>query len=345
MSCNCNDEPIINNIIGEKGADGNNGWTPIVSSPTVLGKKVLEVTGWFGGTGTPPASNVYIYPGGYTSDATLATDFTGPQGATGSTGSSGNNGWTMVPAVVVDPNDSSRYVIQIVDYTGGSGSKPSITNQFIGAAGIVNTASAAVNVIGPQGPQGNPGTTLPSPTGQNGKFLGVSGNAYTILDLPSDLPVISSNTRRVLREKADGTGVEWYSSFSQYVRIQMTSVAIFASNNSYVTLRNSGSTTFLKVTLPNDGKTRNLFISSSLMFQSNSPDGSNAFAWYAIRDITNNTTIIEDQIYTYQRQNPALEYFGSFVCSGQDIGIQFKNDVGQNTTIFFGGSLSVFEKV
>lgn len=341
MACDCNDEPVINNIIGEKGADGNNGWTPIVSSPTVLGKKVLKVTGWFGGTGTPPTSNVYVYSGGYTADSSLATDFTGPQGSTGNTGAAGNNGWTMVPSVVVDPGDTSRYVIQIVDYTGGSGTKPNITNQFIGAAGIVNTASAAVNVRGAQGAQGPAGTTLPNPSGSNGKFLGVQSNAYALLDLPSDLPAISSNTKRVLREKADGTGAEWYSSFKSFKEIPFVQNGINNSSNLYTTLTN-GSVS-LSAALPNDGATRNLLIIVTTSVTSNSSDGSSSSVHFAIRNTTANTTIQDNIFETAYRKGVSFQYYGSFVCSGQTIAAQWKNDMGQNTGAFLGGQLNIIE--
>lgn len=69
-------------------------------------------------------------------------------GSIGPTGLTGEKGWSPLLAVVVD---SARRVFQIVDWVGGAGTKPSTTNQFIGAAGIVGTAAAAQDIRGPQG--------------------------------------------------------------------------------------------------------------------------------------------------------------------------------------------------
>jgi hypothetical protein len=73
-------------------------------------------------------------------------------GTPGADGEDGLNGWTAVPAVV---SDGARRVIQIVDWTGGTGTKPSVVNQFVGSSGIVSSAAAAVDIRGATGASGS----------------------------------------------------------------------------------------------------------------------------------------------------------------------------------------------
>ena len=77
----------------------------------------------------------------------------GIQGLQGNPGSNGTNGWTPVFAVVVD---GSRNVLQVVDWTGGSGTKP-VTGKYVGATGLVTLIADAVNIRGAQGAAGAAG--------------------------------------------------------------------------------------------------------------------------------------------------------------------------------------------
>jgi hypothetical protein len=70
----------------------------------------------------------------------------------GTPGADGDDGWAPILSVVTD---GARRVLQIVDWTGGTGTKPSVVNQFIGASGIVSTAAAAVDIRGAAGPAGS----------------------------------------------------------------------------------------------------------------------------------------------------------------------------------------------
>ncbi len=60
-------------------------------------------------------------------------------------GSQGYPGWSPQLAMVAD---GARYVLKIIDWVGGVGTKPSIVNQFIGLGGIVSSAALAVDVRG-----------------------------------------------------------------------------------------------------------------------------------------------------------------------------------------------------
>lgn len=74
-----------------------------------------------------------------------ATGATGPAGAAGATGAAGVNGWTPILATVLD---GLRRVLQVVDWAGGTGSKPT-TGQYVGPTGLVSTAAAGVDIRGP----------------------------------------------------------------------------------------------------------------------------------------------------------------------------------------------------
>jgi len=66
-----------------------------------------------------------------------------------------NDGWTPLLAVVVD---GERRVIQVQDWFGGDGAKPT-SGQYVGSTGLVASASAAVDIRGAQGLPGG-GTSL-----------------------------------------------------------------------------------------------------------------------------------------------------------------------------------------
>jgi hypothetical protein len=136
---------------------------------------------------------------------TIIEVYTGPQIATNTNtpvpGPQGNAGWSPAGFAVV--TDGNRRVLQITDWVGGAGTKPSVVNQFLGATGIVSTAAAAVDVRGLQGLQGNPGTagtTLPSYTGNDNKVLGLLAGALAWVAQAggSSLPSFTGNDGKVL---------------------------------------------------------------------------------------------------------------------------------------------------
>ena len=72
------------------------------------------------------------------------------KGATGATGASGANGWT--PSLRTEVRGTDELVLRIVDWTGGSGTKPAVG--YLSSTGIVTNASNASNIRGTQGLQG-----------------------------------------------------------------------------------------------------------------------------------------------------------------------------------------------
>lgn len=68
------------------GADGDNGWTPALAVIPDSERRVLQVTNWFGGTGTKPATGLYVGATGLVADIEDAMDIRGAAGSGGGTG-------------------------------------------------------------------------------------------------------------------------------------------------------------------------------------------------------------------------------------------------------------------
>ncbi len=129
----------------------------------------------------------------------------GPQGDTGPQGIqglAGLHGWTPKFAAVTD---GTRRVQQVVDWFGGTGSKPA-TGEYVGATGLVATAALAVDIRGPAG--AGTGSVNPSGTiaaNDLAAFADSTGQVIKALKA-ADLPV-STATQTALNDKAPLTGV------------------------------------------------------------------------------------------------------------------------------------------
>lgn len=138
---------------GTNGTNGDIGWSAVYSIVNDGTRRVLEVVSWIGGTGTPPTPiNVYLGSIGFVSDITLAVDIRGIPGIDGSVGNDGNNGWSPIYAIV---NDSTRRVLQIIGWTGGSDPAPT-TGNYIYSGGQTTDIAVATDIRGPQGLKGDP---------------------------------------------------------------------------------------------------------------------------------------------------------------------------------------------
>lgn len=71
----------------------------------------------------------------------------GPAGASGDPGPAGSDGWSPV---FVNASDGERRVLQVTDWTGGTGTKPAI-NLYVGATGLVANIADGVDVRGASG--------------------------------------------------------------------------------------------------------------------------------------------------------------------------------------------------
>ena len=131
---------------------GDKGWSPVFSLIADGERRVLQVSSWIGGEGTPPGTNQFVGASGLVGSAAQAVDIRGAEGQTG-TGVAGNSGWTPIFSIV---SDSERRVLQVSDWTGGQGTKPTI-NQYVGLNGFTSTISQAIDIRGAQGEPGPPG--------------------------------------------------------------------------------------------------------------------------------------------------------------------------------------------
>ena len=66
----------------------------------------------------------------------------------GEDGTDGDDGWAPILAIVTD---GARRVQQVVDWAGGTGTKPA-TGDFVGPTGLVSDIALAVDIRGPEGP-------------------------------------------------------------------------------------------------------------------------------------------------------------------------------------------------
>ena len=147
--------------VGATGANGQQGfigWSPVLAVVSDSARRVVKITDWTGGIGTKPPINVYLTTTGTTADISLATDIrgaTGTSGSTGATGGVGTNGWSPILAII---SDSARRVLQVYDWTGGTGSKPA-TGSYIGVSGLTGVLASAVDVRGSTGATGATGAS------------------------------------------------------------------------------------------------------------------------------------------------------------------------------------------
>lgn len=103
----------------------------------------------------------------------------GAQGEKGEKGDDGDNGWTPVLALIEREDD---IVVQIADYVGGTGNKPSQSiGLYVGATGLVPDILDAVNVRGLQGLRGEAGLD-----GDNGEGVPTGGTTGQVLTKASD---------------------------------------------------------------------------------------------------------------------------------------------------------------
>jgi hypothetical protein len=79
---------------GADGDDGTDGWSPIHAIVEDGERRVVQVTGWTGGTGTAPTSGLYLGDSGYVASIDDAIDIRGAIGETGETGATGATGAT-----------------------------------------------------------------------------------------------------------------------------------------------------------------------------------------------------------------------------------------------------------
>lgn len=106
------------------------------------------------------------------------------KGATGTSGTNGTNGWSPLLKVAARGDDS---VLQITDWVGGTGTKPT-TLGYIGTTGIVTNIANASNIRGVKGDTGLQGIQ-----GEQGE-AGVDGRTVQSIAFNEDLSVTVTYT-------------------------------------------------------------------------------------------------------------------------------------------------------
>jgi len=142
-----NNDPVVVCFTraGDKGAAGDQGWSPVYAVVSDGERRVLQVSDWTGGAGTKPATGSYLGPTGFVASIGAAVDIRGAQGAQGL---QGEKGWSPVFSIV---SDGARRVLQVTDWVGGAGAKPA-TGSYVGTTGLVAGIAQAVDIRGPAGP-------------------------------------------------------------------------------------------------------------------------------------------------------------------------------------------------
>ena len=145
--------PGIQGIQGNPGEDANDGWSPVFSVLADGERRVLQVSDWVGGTGTKPTTGQYVGTSGLVDNIENGVDIRGPRGIQGNPGEDADDGWSPVFSVLAD---GERRVLQVSDWVGGTGTKPT-TGQYVGISGLVDDIENGVDIRGPRGLQGFPG--------------------------------------------------------------------------------------------------------------------------------------------------------------------------------------------
>lgn len=156
------------------------------------------------------------------------------KGATGATGASGANGWT--PSIRTEVRGTDELVLRIIDWTGGSGTKPAVG--YLSSTGLVTNISNATNIRGTQGLQGVQGIQgIQGVAGQDGQD---AAQATDIVIQDDHSVIVTYNNSATLQSNVPPRILGWGS----YKDGQYTDASPFtiASNTTVIVPNNSGTT-------------------------------------------------------------------------------------------------------
>lgn len=115
----------------------------------------------------------------------------GDDGAPGRDGDDGEDGWTPLPAVA---SDSDRRVLEITDWTGGTGTKPAVG--YLGTSGIVSAIADGVDIRGASGTSSGSVLDAVLPGSEQ---AAVAANHHKIQNVQGRLRVVASSGGNYVR--------------------------------------------------------------------------------------------------------------------------------------------------
>lgn len=128
------------------------GWTSFVPASGIIWRTERQWIGEgvsFNGAGDPSTSpvvgSVWVPP----------VRLSASDGTNGNNGAVGTNGWSPVYQVITD--GPTREVLQLIDWIGGTGTKPGNIGYYVASSGFVPTAALAKNIRGSNGADGATG--------------------------------------------------------------------------------------------------------------------------------------------------------------------------------------------
>lgn len=156
-------------VFGSGGGGGTNGWSPLMAIVADGERRVMQITGWTGGTGTPPASPVYVGPTGFVALIANATDIRGAAGGGGGSGTvTSVTGATANGFVVSTTNPTTTPVVTV---------GTSITGIAYGTGTAIRAAVAADFPVLNQSTTGNAATATALQTARNINGQSFNGTA------------------------------------------------------------------------------------------------------------------------------------------------------------------------
>lgn len=199
MSCNCSTSDCgCESVAIPSGQDGDNGWSPQFAVVTDDQRRVLQVSGWTGGTGTEPASGLYVGATGMVSDIADAINIRGASGADGATG---QDAYTTLGASFTQPAVGDQVAVTVAnsDWMAQGGV------YYIPAAGwyecfsIGSPTSIVLTNLYDNPPNASAGATVNSGSALvAGGLMGADGgggtdgdNAWTTLASGATMPAVS----------------------------------------------------------------------------------------------------------------------------------------------------------
>ena len=213
---------MLNNVQGEKGDTGAQGLQGVSGAN---GKDGIN------GTNGLSAYQIAVSNGFIGTEQQWIVSI---KGATGATGASGANGWT--PSIRTEVRGTDELVLRIVDWTGGSGTKPAVG--YLSATGIVTNISNASNIRGTQGLQGIQGEQgIQGVAGQDGED---AAQATNIVIQDDHSVIVTYNNSTTLQSNTPPRILGWGS----YKDGQYTDASPFSisANTTVIIPNNSGTT-------------------------------------------------------------------------------------------------------